>query len=146
MRRNPQHTILLTAVSVTPAPTFQPLRHQRNACHSGVYALFYKYFPPQIRNISLRWVLLTTDTKALNNAAFRYSLLKHGRHFYYWNQTLNLRMRVCYPDCHEAGLCCYLVIHIEKALHILQLFYFHLWPICWLSLVLYACGLCEELG
>jgi hypothetical protein len=22
-----------------------------------------------------------------------------------------MRMRVCYLDCHEAGLCCYLVIH-----------------------------------
>jgi hypothetical protein len=31
-------------------------------------------------------------------------LLKHGRHFDYWNQLLNMRMRVCYlmvmkPDC-----------------------------------------------
>jgi hypothetical protein len=24
-----------------------------------------------------------------------------------------MRMRVCYLDCHEVGLCCYLVIHIE---------------------------------
>jgi hypothetical protein len=23
-------------------------------------------------------------------------------------------IRVCYLDCHEAGLCCYLVIHIRK--------------------------------
>jgi hypothetical protein len=34
-------------------------------------------------------------------------------------------------------LCCYLVIHIEKRLRILQLFYFHLWPIYWLTLVRY---------
>jgi hypothetical protein len=27
-----------------------------------------------------------------------------------------MRMRVCYRDCHEAGLCCYLVIHIEDLL------------------------------
>jgi hypothetical protein len=33
-----------------------------------------------------------------------------------------MRMRVCYLDCHEAGLCCYLVIHIEILLHLLQLF------------------------
>jgi hypothetical protein len=46
-----------------------------------------------------------------------------------------MRMRVCYIDCHEAGLCCYLWIHIENLLHPLQLFYFHLWPIYWLSLV-----------
>jgi hypothetical protein len=46
-----------------------------------------------------------------------------------------MRMRVCYLDSHEGGLCCYLVIHIETLLRPLQLFYFHLWPIYWLSLV-----------
>jgi hypothetical protein len=35
-----------------------------------------------------------------------------SRHFDYWNHRLNMHMRVCYLDCHEAGLCCYLVIHI----------------------------------
>jgi hypothetical protein len=48
---------------------------------------------------------------------------------------MNMRMRVWYLDCHETGLCCYLVIHIENQLHPLQLFYFHLWPIYRLSLV-----------
>jgi hypothetical protein len=38
-----------------------------------------------------------------------------------------MRTGVCYLDCHEAGLCCYLVIHIENLLRPLQLFYFHLW-------------------
>jgi hypothetical protein len=52
--------------------------------------------------------------------------LKHGRNFDYRNQRLNMRMRVCFLDCHEAGLCCYLVIHIETLLRPLQLFYFHL--------------------
>jgi hypothetical protein len=28
------------------------------------------------------------------------------------SEHLNIRMRVCYLDCQEAGLCCYLVIHI----------------------------------
>jgi hypothetical protein len=45
---------------------------------------------------------------------FRSTFLKHRRHFYYWNQPLNLRMRVCYLDCHEARLCCYIAIHIEN--------------------------------
>jgi hypothetical protein len=31
-------------------------------------------------------------------------------------------MRICYLNCHKAGLCCYLVIHIENLLHPLQLF------------------------
>jgi hypothetical protein len=38
-------------------------------------------------------------------------------------------MHVCYLGCHEAGLCCYLLTHIENLLRPLQLFYFHLWPI-----------------
>jgi hypothetical protein len=46
-------------------------------------------------------------------------------------------MRFYYTDCHEAGLCCCLVIHRENLLHPLQLFYFHVWPIYWLSLVVH---------
>jgi hypothetical protein len=46
-----------------------------------------------------------------------------------------MRVRFSYLDCHEAGLCCYLAIHIENLLHPLQLFYFHLRPIYWLFLV-----------
>jgi hypothetical protein len=46
-----------------------------------------------------------------------------------------MRMRVCYLYCHEAGLCCYLVIHIGNLSLPLQLFYFNLWRIYWRSLV-----------
>jgi hypothetical protein len=63
--------------------------------------------------------------------------LKHGRHFDYWNQHLNMHMPICYLDCHEAGLCCYLVIHTENLWHPLQLFCFHLWPVYWFSLIYY---------
>jgi hypothetical protein len=49
-----------------------------------------------------------------------------------------MRMRVCFLDCHEAGLCCCLVIHIGgNLLRPLQPFYLHLWPIYWLSHVLF---------
>jgi hypothetical protein len=48
-----------------------------------------------------------------------------------------MRMRVCYLECHEAGLCCNLSVHIENLLRPLQLFYFRLWRIYWLFLVLY---------
>jgi hypothetical protein len=60
------------------------------------------------------------------------STLKNGHHFDYWNQPLNMRI------CCLAGLCYYLVIHIEnlRVLHPLQLFYFYLWSIYWLSLIL----------
>jgi hypothetical protein len=76
------------------------------------------------------WPQNTHNRKVL----FSNILLKHGRHFGYWNQPLN--MRIWYLDCHEAELCCYLVIHIENLLHPLQLFCFHLWSIYWPSLVL----------
>jgi hypothetical protein len=66
---------------------------------------------------------------------FGYTLLKHGRHFDYWNQPQNIRMRFWYLDSHDAGLCCYLVICVENLLCPLQLFNFHLWPIYWLSLI-----------
>jgi hypothetical protein len=84
---------------------------------------------------SLHWLLL--PTKMYNRTLlFAITLFKHGRHFDYWNQPLNMRMRVCYLHCHEAGLCCCLVIHTETLLRPLQLFYFHLWHIYWLSRVI----------
>jgi hypothetical protein len=66
---------------------------------------------------------------------FGSKLLKHCRHVDYRFQPLTMSMRVCYLDCYEAGLCCYLVMHIENLLRPLQLFFFHLWHIYWLSLV-----------
>jgi hypothetical protein len=52
-----------------------------------------------------------------------------------------MRMCVCYLSSHEAGLCCCLVMHMENLLRQLQLFYFHLWPMYWLSLVCTKQGL-----
>jgi hypothetical protein len=46
-----------------------------------------------------------------------------------------MRMRLCYQDCHEAGLSYYIMMHMYNLLRPLQLFYFHLWPIYWLSRV-----------
>jgi hypothetical protein len=75
----------------------------------------------------LHWV---RQQKTHNSSLiFRNTLFKHCRHFGYWNKPLNMRMRVCYLDYHETGLCCYLVIHIENLLRPLQLFYFHLWHV-----------------
>jgi hypothetical protein len=36
-----------------------------------------------------------------------------------------MHMRVCYVDCHEAGLCCYLLIHMENIIPPSLQFYFH---------------------
>jgi hypothetical protein len=77
-----------------------------------------------------------TQEKHNRTVFFGSTLFNHGRQFDWRNQSLNMRMRVCYLDCHGADLCCYLVIHIENLLLPLQLFYFYLWPVYWLSLVL----------
>jgi hypothetical protein len=82
----------------------------------------------------LHWVLLPTRN-AQTMLLLDSTLIKHSHHFDYWNQPLNMPMRICYLDWHEAGLSCYLVIHTENLLCPLKLFYFHLWPIYWLSLV-----------
>jgi hypothetical protein len=96
-----------------------------NTSH-GKHEIFLYEYP-------LHWVLLSIKTH--NRTLLFGSILKYGRHFDYWNKPLNMRMRVYYLDCHKAGLCYYLVIHIENLLHPLHLFYFHLWPIYWLALV-----------
>jgi hypothetical protein len=96
-------------------------------------ALRNKHFPPWTGNISLwrSFALSPFAHKKTHSCTtlFVSTLLKHGRHSDYWNQSLNMRMRVCYLDYHEAGMCCYLVIHLENLWRPLQLSYFHLWPI-----------------
>jgi hypothetical protein len=126
-----QHRNLLTVVSATSAPPIQHLRHQWNVCHRVVSRFTRRTLPTA--NISL-WKSFAVSTLAHKKKTHNISLLfgitlKHGRHFDYRNQPVNIRVGVCYLDCHEAGLCCYLVIHIENLLRPLQLFYFHLWPI-----------------
>jgi hypothetical protein len=82
------------------------------------------------------WLLLPTKKHTHSSTLlFLTKLLKHGRHFDYWNQPLNMRMRICYLDCREAGLWRYIVMHIGNLLRPLQLFYFHLWHIYWFSLI-----------
>jgi hypothetical protein len=85
----------------------------------------YKHLSPEtfLYEYPLNWVLLPTKKKPHNRTMlFGRIHLKHGRHFDYRNQPLNVRICVCYLDCHEAGLCCYLVIHIENLLWSIQLF------------------------
>jgi hypothetical protein len=76
----------------------------------------------------LHSVLLPTNMYN-RTVLFGSTLLSHGCHFDYWNQSLNIHMYVCYLDCHEAGLCCYLVIHIENLLFIHIHIYYHPWII-----------------
>jgi hypothetical protein len=91
-----------------------------------------KHFFMNILSLESAWPQ-NTHKRAL---LFGITHLKHGRHFDNWNQPLNMRICVCYLYCHVVGLCFHLVIHEENLLRLLQPFYFHLWPIYWLSLVL----------
>jgi hypothetical protein len=68
-----------------------------NRKHSFMNILCIESFCPQ------------THTRKL---LFGSTILNHGSHSDYWNHPMNMSMRVCYLDCHEAGLCCYLMIHI----------------------------------
>jgi hypothetical protein len=136
--RNLQHRSLLTVFSATSAPPFQPL-HQRNVCHPVVNR-FKRKTPPIVNRkyffMNILCIELFCQQKTHNRTLlFGSTHLKHGRHFYNWNQPLNIHIPVWYLDSHEAVLCCYPVIDIKNLLHPLQLFYFHLWHIYWLSLV-----------
>jgi hypothetical protein len=117
-----------TLVSAISAPAFQPRRWRTlptaNRKHFIMNILCIVSFCSQ--NTYNRALLLGSKRS------------KHGRHTDYWNQPLNMRMSVWYLDYHEAGLCCYLLIHIGNLLRPLQLFYFHLWPAYWLPLLLHA--------
>jgi hypothetical protein len=123
LRRNPQHGSGLTVVS---ASSVQPFHHSllsnglerisrpicvplsaTNTSHRKQETFLHVYL--------LRWVVLPTK-KQSRKLLLCSILLKHGRQFDYWNQPLNMPMRVCYLDRREAGLCCYLLIHIESLL------------------------------
>jgi hypothetical protein len=129
----------LTVVSATSTLPFQLLRHQRNiltpSCEP-LYATDTFHFNRKHFFMNILCIESFCLQKRTKNGFFGGTLLTHGHYFDHWNQHLNMRMRVCYLDCHEAGLCCYLVIHIENILLPLQLFYLHLWPVYWLSLII----------
>jgi hypothetical protein len=121
VRLNPQHRSLLTVVSATSAP----LRHQRNVCHPVVNC-FTRHTLPTINRKHLCINILCIESfhpQNMHNITLLFGRihLKHGRQFDYWNQSLNMHMRVCYLDCHEVGLCFCLVVHAENLLRQLQL-------------------------
>jgi hypothetical protein len=64
-----------------------------------------KHFFTDILCIESFWPQKSQERTSL----FGNTLLKHGRHFDYWKQPLNMCIRVGYLDCHEAGMCCYIL-------------------------------------
>jgi hypothetical protein len=122
--RNPVSTSSSSAKRFPPScepcftrPTFPTVKRK----HLFMNILCIESFCPQ-----------NTHNKTL---LFGRTLLRHVRHVDYWNQALNMRILVCYLHSHKAELYCYLMIRVENLLRSLHLFYFHLWPIYWLSLV-----------
>jgi hypothetical protein len=137
------YTSPVTVVSATSAPPFQHC-HLRNDSHvtwpscEPLYGTDTSHRKQEmlLYVFPLHWVPLPAKNRHNRTVLPGRMLIKHGHHFDYWNQPLNMRMRVCYLYCHEAGLYCYLVIHIKNLLHSLRLFYFYLWLIYWLSSIL----------
>jgi hypothetical protein len=93
-------------------PSSEPL-YATNTSHHIHDTFLYEY--------PFHWVVLLTKNAQQNDA------LRYFRHFDYWNQPLNMSMRVCYLYCHEAGLCCYLAIRMKPITSVTVVF--HLWPI-----------------
>jgi hypothetical protein len=135
----PAHISLLTAVSATSSPPFRPLRHQRNICHPVLNRFTRQTLPTVNRKHFFMNILCIGSfahrkrtTERCSSVAYSWSMVTI---LTTETSLCALLMCVCYLDCHEEGLCCYLVIDIGNLLRSLQLFYFHLWPIYWLSLV-----------
>jgi hypothetical protein len=145
-----------------PSPTSIHLSHRLTSAQKPVEYKSFDYFLSQFRtsvstysssakhlppNCEPLYVTNTSHRKqetfqplqspfAHGTLLFYSKLLKHGRHFDYWNQHVNMCRSVSYIDCHETGLCCYLVLRIENLLLPLHRFYFHLWSIYWCSLAI----------
>jgi hypothetical protein len=124
-----------TVLSATFAPPCQPLRHQRNVGHPDVNRFMRQTLPTVNRNYFFMNILCiesfcpqkrtTERCSSVLHSSSMVTILTTKTSFWTW------RLRFCYV----AGLCCYLVTYIENLLHSLQLFYFRLWPVYWLSLV-----------
>jgi hypothetical protein len=122
----PQLRFNLSVLERISRPICEPL-YTTDTSHCEQETCLYEY--------PFYWVILSTKSHSIT-MLFGSAPLKHDRNFDYWNQSLNMRMRVRYLDSHEFGLRCHLAIHIENLLRPLQLFYFHMWPIYyWLSFV-----------
>jgi hypothetical protein len=116
VRRNSHHKSLDCCLSHfrTPISTSSPSAKLLLRFSTQLWAaLRDKHFQIWTGNISL-WISFALGPFAYKKTPkrtmlFGSILLVHGNLFHYRNQPLN--MRVYYLGCHEAGLCCYLVIH-----------------------------------
>jgi hypothetical protein len=124
VRRDPQHRSVLSVVSATSAPgrassaTFERpwanvssqlwTAYAKNISHRKEEHIFINIF-----------CIESSCTQETHNRTLLFCSRhpKHGRLFGYWNQPLNMRMRVSYLDYHRTGLYCYLVVHRKICVH-----------------------------
>jgi hypothetical protein len=129
--RNPQYRSLLAVVSATSVPSFQPLcqtfqggnfltqlwtaLHDKHLDHKQETFLYEN---------PLHWVLLSTHKKKHITEYCFVVIHSSSTVAILTTETIlwSCAYAFCYLDCHETGLCCYLLIDIENLLHLLQLF------------------------
>jgi hypothetical protein len=137
VRQNPQHRNLCFCCSLNRG-TWTSLKEFLDQLWTTLHD---KHFPPWTGNISLciSFALCPAHKKCSTE---HHSSLAHSSSM---AGILTTETSLWTCTCtsatwtsHEAGLCSYLVIHIENLLRPLQLFYFHLWPVYWLSIILVA--------
>jgi hypothetical protein len=131
VRWNPQHISHLTVSEPFPQLRGSHLllsnvlqRISRSRCeplymtdtsHRKQETFLYEY--------PLHWVLLSPPQKKNRTLFFGSTPSSKVAIFTSWNQPLIMLMRVCYVDCNEAGLCCYLAIHIGNLFRQIKLFF-----------------------
>jgi hypothetical protein len=121
----------LTVASATSAPPLQPLCRQRNVYHP-LLNRFTRQTHPTLNRKHLFMNIPCNESFRLQEKQKR-TLIS----VVYSSSTVAiLSTETGLWTCarHEAGLCCYLALHIENLLNPLQLFYFRLWPIYWCSI------------
>jgi hypothetical protein len=109
-------------------PSYEPL-YATDTSHRKREAFLYEQ--------PLHWVLLPRKKNAQQNSFFGSIRPKHGRHFDYWNQPLNMHMRVCYLLSWSWTVLLPNDTHIKRFTSITAV-YLHLWPVYCLTLVVYV--------
>jgi hypothetical protein len=80
VRRNSQQRSLLTVVSATSTPPFQPLRHQRNVCHQcGFFSRpnRWKSLGPTVNRKYSLWIAFACSSLATKNSQQNVALQQH---------------------------------------------------------------------
>jgi hypothetical protein len=136
-RRNQQHRSILTVVSATSAPPFQPLRHQRNVCHRVVNRFTRQTLPTVNRKHFFIDILCIEFRAHKKRTTERCSSVVHPQaRSPFWLLKPASEHKPARP-VHRLSWSWTVLLPSDSRrtlLRPLQLFYFHLWPVYWLSL------------